>query len=610
LPAMPQTTQQRTWMLTDGYILINGTTEYALTRTDYLGSNGTSRRSRFVYSGSISDVRTIAVYLKNDSGSTSGAVQLLFDDQVEFLVGPTYTTQFDFYIKTAYQDTEAQGYLVHDAFFGVLQRLGLGNTPFYSEFLGSTVTNTRAYASNGCGWMYAILKGLQIRQYTLTEKPFFISFNQLWRGLNPILNLGLTYEVINGINTIVIDQKAEYFDENCSVEFSNIRQIESEYDKEHFFKLIKSGFSKWQSENTSGIDDPQAKHEYATRLTKTGIELNIESDFIAASLAIETTRRTKKKKTQDYKFDNDTFIIALNDNDLSPDRYTPELSENFDSVTGLLNQETRYNKILTPLRSLLRWANVTGGCLQKYATSSYKFQSGEGNFSMVSDYSCASGNQCQAIICDSLAENVNVSLASYNSVFGYLFYPMEYKMNVPMTWDQFLTIKANPKKAIAVSQTNENHFRFYVKSISYDILMAQAEIVAWPKGPANLFGSQLLGGNVDLYPDIEVIEPPYVPVTGQGPIERSEQDSDDDSTGVITNPSNGNGGNQDEETFFRILEDGDIRKTENNNYRILESGASLASERYFQENSDQLYFYENSEIPPADDITFFEDEEF
>jgi hypothetical protein len=79
---------------------------------------------------------------------------------------------------------------------------------------------------------------------------------------------------------------------------------------------------------------------------------------------------------------------------------------------------------------------------------------------------------------------------------------------------------------------------------------------------------------------------------------------------LITNPSNGNGGNQDEETFFRILEDGDIRKTENDNYRILESGASLASNRYFNESSAGLYFYEDAEIPPADEITFFEEDEF
>jgi hypothetical protein len=440
----------------------------------------------------------------------------------------TKPTYFRLSMDTTYPESIGQGYLIHDLFYGVLQRMGLGNTPFYSEFLGGLQTNSKTYAQNGCGWMYAIIKGLQIRNYSLTEKPFFISFKQIWDGINPILNLGLGYEVINGINTIVINEKAEYFDENCSIYFDNVRDIESSYDNDHIFKKINTGYKKWESENISGIDDPQTKSTYATRFIKNGVELDIESGFVAASLAIETTRRVTRKKSADYKFDNDVFIIALNENDLSPDRYVPELDENFDSITGLLNYDTRYNSVLTSLRSLLRWANLTGGCLQRYLTSSYKFVSGEGNYDMEGDYSCAMGNQCQAVVCDPLQGKDDIPLSSYNTLFGFLFYPMIYRMNIPMTWDEFLAIQANPKKAIAVSQTDENHFRFFIQKMSYDIVKAQAEIKAWPKGPANLSGTDLLNGNIDLYPDIEVIEPPYVPVTGQGPIERSEQDSDDD----------------------------------------------------------------------------------
>lgn len=69
-----------------GY-LFDGVTEHLLTRTNYFGSNGTTRRTRFVYSGTINDVRSIAVYLKNDSGSTSSPVGLVFDDQV-VVAGP------------------------------------------------------------------------------------------------------------------------------------------------------------------------------------------------------------------------------------------------------------------------------------------------------------------------------------------------------------------------------------------------------------------------------------------------------------------------------------------------------------------------------------------
>jgi hypothetical protein len=468
---------------------------------------------------------------------------------------PTY---FRLTYDTITDPSEGEGYLLHDAFHGVLERYGMGTSPFYSELLGSQMTNERAYPSNGCGWPYVVIKGLQVKGYTLSEKPFFTSFKHLWNGANPILNLGLGYEEIAGDQVVRIEGKDHFFEETISATFSNVRDMESDYDSDYIYKKISLGFKEWESENISGIDDPQTKQVRATRLTKTGIELDLESEFIAASLAIEQCRRASIEKKKDYKHDNKTFIIALNSDDLSPDHYTPELDENFDSITGLLNPETRYNSILTPLRSLLRWANVLGGCLQVYTDSGYKFVSGEGNYNAVFDYSCVSGEQCQAIICDPLAENDDIPLgapSNYNSLFGYLFYPILYKINLPMPWDDFQEIKNNLKAPIGISQTEENHYKFYIKKLTYNLTSGQAELLAWPKGKVGSSGFDVN----ELYPDIEVIHPQYVPFGC--PVERSLSDSDDDSEGVISDP----------ELCYRITEDEDIRITEDGDYRVTEN---------------------------------------
>lgn len=399
----------------------------------------------------------------------------------------TNPTRFSVTANTVYPSTIAEGYLLHDAFYGVLQRIGLGNVPFYSEFLGSTLTNSKQYLSDGCGWRYAIIKGLQLRQYTLTEKPFFISFKQLWEGANPILNLGLSYTTILGVNTIQIEQKAEFYDTGAtSMDFSNVRDISAKYDHEYIFKTIKTGYKKWQSEDISGIDDPQTKKTYATRFKKVGKEISIESEFIAASLAIETTRRTTREKSADYKFDNDTFIIALNADDVSPDAYGPELRENFDSVSNLLNSDTRYNLTLTPLRNFLRWANFFNGGLYQYQTSSYKFVSAEGNYDMSSDYSCSSGLQCIAILCDPLSEKQDISLTTYFNTLGYLFIPIEFTITVPLEWGDYETIRNNPDKPIGISQTSIGHTSFYIKELSYEIVKGRATIKAWPRTPFSI----------------------------------------------------------------------------------------------------------------------------
>lgn len=403
---------------------------------------------------------------------------------------------------TIYPDTTAQGFLIHDLFYAVLQRMGLGQSPFYSEFLGSTLTNHRQYSDDGCGWMYVILKGLQIRQYSLTDKPFFISFNQIWEGIHPILCLGLSYEEMDDSpagKVIRVEQMDHFFSEEVSVNISNVRDIHSYYDNERIFKTIKTGFKKWQSEDSSGIDDPQTKRSYATRFEKVGKDIPIESDFIAAGVAIEKTRRTTIEKSTDYKYDNDNFIISINSNDVSPDRYLPELNENFDQVAGLLNSSTRYNLILTPMRILLRWAKFLGGCIQPYSTSTYRFVSGEGNYNMLTDYSCTLGNQCQAIICDPLSERQDISLAEYNSVFGYLHLAQECEMTIPMTKAQYDVIKNNRKKSIGISQTDSNFTKFKIKKLVFNLIEGTATINAWPKTP---FRIQVINDPIEM-PDCE-----------------------------------------------------------------------------------------------------------
>jgi hypothetical protein len=385
---------------------------------------------------------------------------------------------------TTYTNTTAEGYLIHDLIDGILARYGLSEQPLYSEFLGSTLTNNRTYDEDGCGWMYVILKGLQIRGYTLTEKPFFMSFKQAWQGINPILNLGLGYEVTDDspdVQLIRIEQKEHFLEDNTSINFSNVQDISSGYDKDLIFKTVKTGYKKWQSEDISGIDDPQTKKTYSTRFEKAGKDLVLESEFIAASLAIETTRRTTKEKSADYKYDNDNFIIAIDATDTSPESFEPELDENFNSVSGLLNSSSRYNLILTPLRNFLRWANFVGGCLQQYPNSSYRFVSGEGNYDMVSDYNCTLGDQCQAILCDALAENDDISLSVYNGAIGFYNLPLLYTINIPMEWEEYETIRDNRKKAIGISQTNSGHVIFKIKLLDYDIVKGQASIKAWPK---------------------------------------------------------------------------------------------------------------------------------
>src|SRR5690606_6897015 len=265
-----------------------------------------------------------------------------------------------------------------------------------------------------------------------------------------------------------------------SINISHVRDISYTYDQDYIFKTIKVGYKKWESESASGIDDPQTKRTYTTGFKYNGQEFTLESSGIAASLTIETTRRKRVEKSSDYKFDNDLFIIAHNVDDVSPDTYIPELDENFNSVSNLLNSETRYNLILTPMRNLLRWAKYIGGCMQSYATSAYKFVSGEGNYDMISEHA-GGDNGCQAVLLDELGESQDISLEDYNDDLGYYFLPLLYDITFPITWDDFNEIRNNRKNAIGISQTTTGHKTFHIKKMEYSILTGKVESLnAWP----------------------------------------------------------------------------------------------------------------------------------
>jgi hypothetical protein len=408
--------------------------------------------------------------------------------------------------NTTYQDTEAYGYLIHDAFAGVIQRIC--GVSFYSDLLGATFTNSRTYPSDGCYWRFILLKGLQIRQYTLAEKPFFVSLKQLWEGINPILNLGLGYETTGdspGGFTIRVEEKAHFYNETKSVSFYDIYQMSRSYDKDHIFKSVKIGYKKWQSEDIAGIDDPQAKRVYITRLQRTGKEITIESEFIGASLAIETCRRKLKEKSADYKHDNDIFIVSVQD-PVTPDEYTPELDEICAVVPVLLdpkvgninNPDARYNLRLIPGFALYRWRNYLQGCLQAYPTSQFKFASGEGNYDMVITIDT---NDCDDDVIETNT-NFGSGIGAFGSVHSekhpievtdnYLFIPTEFKKEFALEFENLETIRENLKHAIGISQTTTDAKAFFIKKLTYKITEGQVAIESWPK---EYFEMQVIEGD-------------------------------------------------------------------------------------------------------------------
>lgn len=423
----------------------------------------------------------VYVYLRHnaqfviDVGSDPGSI----DWDYRYLYVLDANNTLSFLLKSLFRTTFCPAFLIHDSGGQICDRIIGQDQSFYSEILGSDQTIYRQYDEDGCFWNHAEAKGLQLRRYTLLEKPFFQSFKQWWEGVNPIFNLGLGYENFNGQQIIRVEEKRHFYNETVSLNISNVRDIVRKYDDNRLFKAIRIGYKKWQAEDVSGIDDPQTKKTYASRLQKSGKDIAIESEFIAASLAIETTRRKTREKSADYKFDNEAFIIAIRPNqvNVSPETspnlsdYEPELDENFSSIENLLNPETRYNLQLTPARNFIRWRDWLSAGLQNYPTDPFKFTSGEGNYDMIS--------QIIPGVCDeyvpALSEKQDLDISTDPFHLALI-----YEIRVPLTWEEYVVIRDNPKNAIGVSQTEEGHIKFFIQELSYTPDQGEALIQAWP----------------------------------------------------------------------------------------------------------------------------------
>lgn len=409
------------------------------------------------------------VFFLIDTGTDTGSIEWA----ERTLQLANYKSDVTYKIKSVFPESSANGFFTHDAGGQIMDRIIGRDQTFYSDYLGSPDTRYRQYEDRGCGSRYGLFQGLQIRKYALGDKPFAMSFMDWWKGINPILNLGLGYEEIEGNEVIRVDQRRLFYNGEPSIYLNNIK-IEGGYDADKLFNKISIGYNQWRSEEISGIDDPQTKHVYSSVFRKMGKELTIESSFVAASLAIETTRRTSQKKSADYKFDNNTFIISLDANTSgSPGGiYFPELDENFTSITGLLNPETRYNSRLTPARNLIRHLNVIAGGLQDYPLSELKFQSGEGNFDMESDLDDA---DCEDYS-QALSEKENISLGDDFLHWGMVFDVVCSEFE----WEDYLTIRENRKNAIAISQTDTDHTIFFIKNLSYQPAKGMCTMQVWP----------------------------------------------------------------------------------------------------------------------------------
>lgn len=323
--------------------------------------------------------------------------------------------------------------------------------------------------SDGCGSLRVLTTGLHIRKYINAELN--MSFKDWFDGLNAIDNIGL------GLSSVVIQAQVTqevirvepmefWYGETAILQLDKIPLVVINVVADEHLSIFRIGYSKWEAEEYTGLDEFATKREYRTTLSSVKNTKDQISQFIASGYAIEFTRRNDYDPlTQDdWRFDNDTFIICCERNEV--DDFIVEQG-NITSAANLIDPDSIYNFRISPLRNLMRWAKTV---LNSYrdvfdANSTLQFTSGDGNY-------IAAGLMTGGCLIENAAfgENNQVSQSELSDTADALpvYVPEVWEFEFPLSLSQYQIIKANPTELIQCRFNQDTTFRdFYIRNIEF-----------------------------------------------------------------------------------------------------------------------------------------------
>lgn len=380
-----------------------------------------------------------------------------------------YTTaDFGSYIDTTTSSTTTDAYYIHEACAAIAQRITGQEDAFRSELLGRKNSQPNSYSANGCFSFTAITGGKKIRNIP-DKSDLSISMSEMFKTINSINNAGLGFEKIDDSYVIRIEGKEYFYSTDAVIQLSNCPKIKRSVAKEFYISDIYIGYEKWESEEVNGLDEFNAKHEYNTGIKALESRLELFSPFIASSYAFEFTRRKQYVDfpNVDWKYDNDTFIACLNrsvDGSGNPNNLsTVEKDENYSQINNIFSPESTYNYRISPARNLLRHIKSIAGGLIKYPLRAIRFVYGEGNYLAQTEFTSDScpGNFENEL----LSENQDITVEESGETA--IWEPEYLEFQYPITFAQYLLVKANPKACIEVSDTESDFEKAFIIDFRY-----------------------------------------------------------------------------------------------------------------------------------------------
>ena len=245
---------------------------------------------------------------------------------------------------------------------------------FYSEFFGRKdlgYANTREFGN------VAFSLGFWIRQFF--DKKFQFSLSDYLETANAIFNTGYGIEMINGKETLVLEDLKYFFQEEIGIVLPNqVSNVEREVATEFYNSSIEVGYEKPDGDilyqEAMGLDEYNGKRGFTQPITRVDTTFKKISKARADRYGIEFARRKPKESfpEQDTRYDSSAFLFDLID-EIGQFRERLWRDDYETAPTGVYSPETATNLRLTPFRNLERHGWFFGSGLQKFQTEKIRF---------------------------------------------------------------------------------------------------------------------------------------------------------------------------------------------------------------------------------------------
>ena len=328
----------------------------------------------FSYDADISINQGESLSLQWYGGGVFGTGFPLYQDGDLELDFENIKATIDIVENSTFPDTPTKAVRFHEVGEKLMQIITGKKKAFYSEFFGR---KDLGYANTGEFGNVAFSLGFWIRQFF--DKNLQFSLSDYLETANAIFNTGYGIEMINGKETLVLEDLKYFFQEEIGIVLPNqVSNVEREVATEFYNSSIEIGYEKPDGDilyqEAMGLDEYNGKRGFTQPITRVDTTFKKISKARADRYGIEFARRKPKESfpEQDTRYDSSAFLFDLID-EIGQFRERLWQDDYETAPTGVYSPETATNLRLTPFRNLERHGWFFGSGLQKFQTDKIRF---------------------------------------------------------------------------------------------------------------------------------------------------------------------------------------------------------------------------------------------